>query len=229
MHRKIVVTGGAGFIGSAFIRELISNHECAVLNVDKLTYAGNLASLKSVERDPRYELRVADVCDRAAMADAFREFKPDAVVHLAAESHVDRSIDGPSNFIQTNVLGTFQLLEVARAYWSELSEPTGSRFRFLHVSTDEVYGDLSDHGPAFSESSGYAPNSPYAATKASADHLARSWHRTYGLPTVITNCSNNYALPISREAHSADHCTGNERSDLAGVRERPADPGLAPR
>jgi dTDP-glucose 4,6-dehydratase len=189
---NILVTGGAGFIGSAFVRLLVGTATADVLNVDKLTYAGNLDSLATVNDSPRYRFAQADICDIAAMTDLIAQFRPNAVVHLAAESHVDRSIDGPEAFLKTNLLGTGALLQVALAYWQKLEGDARSRFRFLHVSTDEVYGDLGDSGDLFRESTPYAPSSPYAATKAGSDHLVRAWGRTYGLPTLITNCSNNY-------------------------------------
>jgi dTDP-glucose 4,6-dehydratase len=188
---RFVVTGGAGFIGSAVCRHLLRTPGNAVVNVDKLTYAGNLASLLSVSQDIRYALVRADICDRAAMDAVFREHAPDAVIHLAAESHVDRSITGAAAFIETNVLGTFTLLEAARAYWSALPPDRKGKFRFLHVSTDEVYGSLGANG-LFTETTAYDPSSPYSASKAASDHLAMAWHRTYGLPTLISNCSNNY-------------------------------------
>ncbi len=188
---KIIVTGGAGFIGSALIRHFINNTQHHVFNVDKLTYAGNLESLKLVEHSDRYQFERADICDAAAMQRIFDTFKPDAIMHLAAESHVDRSIDGPADFIETNIVGTYQLLEVARAYWNTLNPEAKSSFRFHHVSTDEVYGSLGDEG-LFTEQTAYAPNSPYSASKASSDHLVRGWHHTYGFPVVTTNCSNNY-------------------------------------
>jgi len=192
MSKRILVTGGAGFIGSAVIRHLINNTDNTVLNIDKLTYAGNLESLQSIESDARYSFLQADICDVEAMQKAFTQFKPDYVMHLAAESHVDRSIDGPSEFIQTNVVGTQVLLEAARAYWSGLNEVDQASFRFHHISTDEVYGDLEGPEDLFREDTPYAPSSPYSASKAASDHLVRAWHRTYGLPVVITNCSNNY-------------------------------------
>jgi len=187
--KTILVTGGAGFIGSAVIRHLIASSDYRVVNLDKLTYAGNLESLASVEANPRYIFKQADICDKDAVESIFTEFEPAAIMHLAAESHVDRSIDGPSDFINTNIVGTSVLLEVARAYWSKLDDKAG--FRFHHVSTDEVYGSLGSSG-LFTESSPYQPNSPYSASKASSDHLVRAWQETYGLPVVITNCSNNY-------------------------------------
>lgn len=189
---KIMVTGGAGFIGSALIRFLLSETEHEVFNVDKLTYAGNLESLPGADSNPRYRFSQLDICDQVAMARAFEDFQPDAIMHLAAESHVDRSIDGPAEFVQTNILGTYVLLEVFRAYLSAKGAEQASRFRFHHISTDEVFGDLGEGGGYFDEHSSYNPSSPYSASKASADHLVRAWNRTYGLPTIITNCSNNY-------------------------------------
>ena len=205
---NILVTGGAGFIGSAVVRHLINNTQHSVINLDKLTYAGNLESLLSVADNPRYSFEQADICDAAAMQRIFTQHQPDVVMHLAAESHVDRSIDGPAEFIQTNIMGTYVLLKAARNYWNGLNEDKKSSFRFHHISTDEVYGDLphpndvaSSVGvasaatntlPLFTETTAYAPSSPYSASKASSDHLVRAWQRTYGLPAVITNCSNNY-------------------------------------
>jgi dTDP-glucose 4,6-dehydratase len=186
---KIIVTGGAGFIGSAVIRELITHTDHSVLNIDKLTYAGNLESLKEVSGNDRYRFLQADICDKAAMENAFFKFEPDAVMHLAAESHVDRSIDGPAQFIQTNIFGTYNLLEVARHYTKAQSK---DKFRFHHISTDEVYGDLELDDSMFTEETAYDPSSPYSASKASSDHLVRAWQRTFKLPTIITNCSNNY-------------------------------------
>jgi dTDP-glucose 4,6-dehydratase len=188
---RVIVTGGAGFIGSALVRHLVLEKGYDVLNVDALTYAGNLASLTSVEGKPNYRFLQADICDRAAMEKAVGEFEPDRIMHLAAESHVDRSITGAADFIQTNVIGTFTLLETARGFWSALSGEQKDAFRFLHVSTDEVYGSLGDDG-LFHEETPYDPSSPYSASKASSDHLAKAWQRTYGLPVVVSNCSNNY-------------------------------------
>jgi len=188
----ILVTGGAGFIGSNFVLDWIATEGTPVVNLDKLTYAGNPANLVSLGDDPRHVFVKGDVCDRALVARLLAEHRPWAIVHFAAESHVDRSIHGPAEFVQTNVIGTFGLLEEARAYWGTLAEPEKSRFRFFHVSTDEVYGSLGASDPPFTETTPYAPNSPYAASKAAADHLVRAYHQTYGLPTVTTNCSNNY-------------------------------------
>lgn len=189
---KILVTGGAGFIGSAVVRNIINHTSDEVLVIDNLTYAGNLESLTSVASDTRYAFSQTDICDRAGLDKAFTDFQPDAVMHLAAESHVDRSIDGPAAFIETNIVGTYTLLEAARAYWSALSDDKKAAFRFHHISTDEVYGDLHGTDDLFLETTPYAPSSPYSASKASSDHLVRAWHRTYGLPVIITNCSNNY-------------------------------------
>ena len=189
---KILVTGGAGFIGSAVIRHLINNTQHDVINVDKLTYAGNLESLAGVMDNSRYHFEQVDICDASAIKRIFAQFQPDIVMHLAAESHVDRSIDGPGEFIQTNIVGTYTLLEQARAYWLTLDEDRKNAFRFHHISTDEVYGDLEGTSDLFTETTAYAPSSPYSASKASSDHLVRAWYRTYGLPTIITNCSNNY-------------------------------------
>ena len=186
---RLFLTGGAGFIGSAVIRFLIEETDHQVLNLDKLTYAGNLESLAGVSGNSRYQFVQGDVCDRSSVAKLFADFKPDVVMHLAAESHVDRSIDGPAEFIQTNIVGTSVMLECAREYWKQL--PADNRFRFHHISTDEVYGSLDDSG-LFTEETAYDPSSPYSASKASSDHLVRAWHRTYGLPALITNCSNNY-------------------------------------
>ncbi|MCQ4271229.1 dTDP-glucose 4,6-dehydratase [Pseudomonas kuykendallii] len=189
---RILVTGGAGFIGSALIRHLMQHTGHQVLNVDKLTYAGNLESLREIDDNPRYAFLHADIGDAAAMATALADFAPDAVMHLAAESHVDRSIDGPAAFIQTNIVGSYVLLDACRAYWQTLPEPRKSAFRFHHISTDEVYGDLHGADDLFRETTPYAPSSPYSASKAASDHLVRAWQRTYGLPVLITNCSNNY-------------------------------------
>ena len=188
---RVIVTGGAGFIGSALVRHLVLVKGYEVLNVDALTYAGYLPSLRSVEGQPNYRFLKANICDRSAMEEAITSFRPDRVMHLAAESHVDRSITGAADFVQTNVIGTFTLLEAARDYWSKLDEAAKDKFRFLHVSTDEVYGSLGDEG-LFTEDTPYDPSSPYSASKASSDHLAKAWHRTYGLPVVVSNCSNNY-------------------------------------
>ncbi|EJQ2009255.1 dTDP-glucose 4,6-dehydratase [Cronobacter sakazakii] len=197
---KILVTGGAGFIGSAVVRHIINHTQDRVVNLDKLTYAGNPESVASVANSERYAFEQVDICDRAALDRVFKEHQPDAVMHLAAESHVDRSISGPADFIETNIVGTYTLLEAARAYWSSLDEQRKAAFRFHHISTDEVYGDLphpdewheSAALPLFTETTAYAPSSPYSASKASSDHLVRAWLRTYGLPTMVTNCSNNY-------------------------------------
>ncbi|WP_136080127.1 dTDP-glucose 4,6-dehydratase [Pontiella desulfatans] len=188
---KVVVTGGAGFIGSAVCRHLVKDKACEVLNLDKLTYAGVPESLKEIEDSPLYRFEKADVCDKTAVAAIFADYQPDAVMHLAAESHVDRSIDGPATFIETNIVGTYTMLECARDYWNGLSEGKKERFRFHHISTDEVYGSLGDDG-LFEETTPYDPRSPYSASKASSDHLVKAWFHTYGLPVVITNCSNNY-------------------------------------
>jgi dTDP-glucose 4,6-dehydratase len=189
---KILITGGAGFIGSAVIRDIINNKKDSVINVDKLTYAGNLESLIDVENSDRYAFEQVDICNRIELDRVFEQHKPDAVMHLAAESHVDRSIDGPAAFIETNIVGTYTLLEATRHYWLTLTEQAKSTFRFHHISTDEVYGDLEGTTDLFTETTSYEPSSPYSASKAASDHLVRSWLRTYGLPTIITNCSNNY-------------------------------------
>ena len=189
---KILVTGGAGFIGSAVVRHLIEDTEHSVINLDKLTYAGNLESLAAVSGSDRYGFEQVDICDQAAVSTAFATHSPDVVMHLAAESHVDRSIDGPGDFIQTNIVGTYVLLEAARSYLSGLSREKQEVFRFHHISTDEVYGDLDGPEDLFREDTPYAPSSPYSASKAGSDHLVRAWGRTFGLPILITNCSNNY-------------------------------------
>ena len=188
---KILVTGGAGFIGSALVRYLVSEVGAEVLNLDKLTYAGNLASLKPIDNAPNYSFVKADICDYGKVSEIIEDFKPDHIMHLAAESHVDRSITGAKDFIETNVIGTFNMLEAARQYWNKLEGDEKSNFRFLHVSTDEVYGSLGADG-LFEETTPYDPSSPYSASKASSDHLAKAWHRTYGMPVVVSNCSNNY-------------------------------------
>ena len=190
MQRKVLVTGGAGFIGSAVCRRLVADG-ASVLNLDALTYAGNLQSLATLDNAPNYRFAKVDICDRRAVAEAFEAFAPDQVIHLAAESHVDRSITAGDAFIQTNIVGTFSMLEAARAYWQALLPQRRDAFRFLHVSTDEVYGSLEDEG-AFVEETRYDPSSPYSASKAAADHLVSAWARTYGFPAVISNCSNNY-------------------------------------
>ena len=189
---KILVTGGAGFIGSAVVRHIIEGTANSVVNVDKLTYAGNLNSVAAAANNERYVFEQADICSAAAMAELFVKHQPDAVMHLAAESHVDRSIDGPAAFIETNIIGTYTLLEATRNYWKALPEARKQAFRFHHISTDEVYGDLHGTDDLFTESTPYAPSSPYSASKASSDHLVRAWQRTYGLPVIVTNCSNNY-------------------------------------
>lgn len=196
---KILITGGAGFIGSAVVRHIINNTQDSVVNIDKLTYAGNLESLSDISDSDRYFFEHADICDSTEMTRIFETHQPDAVMHLAAESHVDRSISGPAAFIETNIVGTYILLEAARQYWSSLNGEKKNAFRFHHISTDEVYGDLphpdeieDDNLPLFTESTAYTPSSPYSASKASSDHLVRAWLRTYGLPTIVTNCSNNY-------------------------------------
>ncbi|SHH75590.1 dTDP-glucose 4,6-dehydratase [Ferrimonas marina] len=188
----IIVTGGAGFIGSAVVRHIINDTSSTIINIDKLTYAGNLDSLASIEASERYVFERADICDADEMERIFNQYCPDAVMHLAAESHVDRSIDGPADFIQTNIVGTYTLLEAARKYWSGLDASKQAAFRFHHISTDEVFGDLEGTDALFTETTPYAPSSPYSASKASSDHLVRAWQRTYGLPVVVTNCSNNY-------------------------------------
>ncbi|WP_127555572.1 dTDP-glucose 4,6-dehydratase [Saccharospirillum alexandrii] len=196
---KILITGGAGFIGSAVVRHIIQNTQDSVVNLDKLTYAGNLENLKDVSTSKRYAFEQVDICNRDELDRVLQEHKPDAIMHLAAESHVDRSIDGPAEFIETNIVGTYTLLEAARQYWQNLEAQLKANFRFHHVSTDEVYGDLPHPSEApdweehlFTEQTAYAPSSPYSASKASSDHLVRAWQRTYGLPTLVTNCSNNY-------------------------------------
>lgn len=189
---KLLVTGGAGFIGSAVVRHIIKKTHDSVVNIDKLTYAGNLESLSDIDGHDRYFFEQVDICNRAELDRVFAEHQPDAVMHLAAESHVDRSIDGPSTFIETNIVGTYNLLEAARAYWISLDDNRKASFRFHHISTDEVYGDLEGTDDLFTEITAYSPSSPYSASKASSDHLVRAWLRTYGLPTIVTNCSNNY-------------------------------------
>ena len=200
--KTIIVTGGAGFIGSAVVRELINNTNHQVVNLDKLTYAGNLESLTTIDQNPRYQFEQVDICDAQGVKAVFEKHQPDIVMHLAAESHVDRSIDGPGEFIQTNIVGTYTLLDQTRAYWNELEDTKKANFRFHHISTDEVYGDLPHPDevetpeeqalPLFTEKTSYEPSSPYSASKAGSDHLVRAWQRTFGLPTLVTNCSNNY-------------------------------------
>ncbi|MFK8258917.1 dTDP-glucose 4,6-dehydratase [Erwinia sp. AnSW2-5] len=190
--KRILVTGGAGFIGSAVVRHIIATTDDQVLVLDKLSYAGNLASLAPVADNPRFAFDKVDICDRIAVDKAIAAFHPDLIMHLAAESHVDRSIDGPLAFIETNIVGTYMMLEAARHYWSRLPASEKSAFIFHHISTDEVFGDLENDSDYFTESTPYAPSSPYSASKASSDHLVRAWHRTYGLPVIVTNCSNNY-------------------------------------
>ena len=190
--KSIIVTGGAGFIGSAVIRHLIRDTSCNVINIDKLTYAGNLESLKDVSNSPQYTFEQIDICNQSEIIRIFKQYEPDFVMHLAAESHVDRSIDAPAKFIHTNIIGTYTILEAACQYWIELNKEKKKIFRFLHISTDEVYGDLKSSENLFTEKTAYAPSSPYSASKASSDHLARAWNRTYKLPVIITNCSNNY-------------------------------------
>jgi len=189
---NILITGGAGFIGSALIRHIVSNTSNSVVNVDSLTYAGNLESLIGVDSSERYSFEKVDICNKTELENLFNQYQPDAVMHLAAESHVDRSIDGPADFMQTNIMGTFTLLEAARSYWLRLSGDKKALFRFHHISTDEVYGDLDGTDDLFKEETPYEPSSPYSASKASSDHLVRAWNRTYGLPVIVTNCSNNY-------------------------------------
>lgn len=189
---NILVTGGSGFIGSALIRYIINHTQDFVINIDKLTYAANQSALREVENNPRYVFEKVDICDLNVIENIFEKYQPDAVMHLAAESHVDRSISGAADFVQTNIVGTYTLLEVAKNYWHTLDEAKKTTFRFHHISTDEVYGDLSLSEPAFTEQSPYHPSSPYSASKAASNHLVQAWHRTYGLPVIITNSSNNY-------------------------------------
>ncbi len=192
MKKTILVTGGAGFIGSAVVRHIIKNTKHSIVNVDKLTYAGNLESLLSVSTDPRYSFECVDICDSENLNRIFDLYKPDFVMHLAAESHVDRSINGPGEFIETNIVGTYNMLEASRRYWNKLIPTKKAEFRFHHISTDEVFGDLHGTDDYFTETTPYSPSSPYSASKAASDHLVRAWNRTYGLPTIVSNCSNNY-------------------------------------
>jgi dTDP-glucose 4,6-dehydratase len=222
---RVIVTGGAGFIGSALVRHLVLDKGYEVLNIDALTYAGNLASLRDVAGKPNYHFLKADICDGAAMERALSEFRPDRIMHLAAESHVDRSITGAADFIETNVIGTFTLLEVARGYWSALDGAARDGFRFLHVSTDEVYGSLGEEG-LFTEETPYDPSSPYSASKASSDHLAKAWQRTYGLPIVVSNCSNNYGpyhFPEKLIPLTILNALGGERLPVYGKGENVRD------
>jgi len=190
--KTIFITGGAGFIGSALIRNLVKNTQYEVVNIDKLTYSGNIESLKSIQDSKSYVFEQIDICDQTKLINVFSKYRPDFVIHLAAESHVDRSIDGPKKFIETNIVGTYNLLEVSKNYWQSLKNTKKENFRFLHVSTDEVYGDLAGLSDFFTEETPYDPSSPYSASKACSDHLVRAWHRSFGLPVLITNCSNNY-------------------------------------
>ena len=216
---SILVTGGAGFIGANFVLDWLRTESGSIVNVDKLTYAGNPESLASVASNASHRLVQADICDQEKMASLLAEYTPVAVVHFAAESHVDRSIHGPAAFIETNVVGTFRLLEAVRAYWNTLEDDAKQAFRFLHVSTDEVYGSLSETDPPFTETTTYEPNSPYSASKAGSDHLVRAYHHTYGLPTLTTNCSNNYG-PYQHSQKSSSRLVISIR------RRRPPDPGV---
>ena len=221
MGKRIFLTGGAGFIGSAFVRNAIKNTENTIFNFDALKYSGNLASIpESVESSERYHFAKLDLCDEPAVNSAIETFKPDWIVHMAAESHVDRSIEAPSAFIQTNILGTFHLLQASLTYWSGLDQSAKNEFRFLHVSTDEVYGSLEETEEAFTNLSSYRPRSPYSASKASSDHLVRAWHETYGLPVFVTNCSNNYGpyqFPEKLIPHLILCCLSGKRLPIYGT------------
>jgi dTDP-glucose 4,6-dehydratase len=224
----ILVTGGAGFIGANFVLDWLAGSPEGVVNLDKLTYAGNLHNLASLQGDARHVFVQGDIGDRTLVDGLLAQYQPRAIVNFAAESHVDRSIHGPEDFIQTNVVGTFRLLEAARHYWQALDATKKEAFRFLHVSTDEVYGTLAPDAPAFTETHNCEPNSPYSASKAASDHLVRAWHHTYGMPVLTTNCSNNYGpVPLPGKAHPADDRQRPGRQTPAGVRRRHADPGLA--
>ena len=224
MNNCIIVTGGAGFIGSNFVLSWVKADLGQVVNLDKLTYAGNLANLVEIEHQPEHVFVKGDIGDKALVDALLKQYQPRAIVNFAAESHVDRSIHAPGEFIQTNIVGTFNLLEATRAYWSGLSEADKTNFRFLHVSTDEVYGSLSATDPAFKETNTYAPNSPYSASKAASDHLVRAYHHTYKMPTLTTNCSNNYGplhFPEKADSIGDSQCAG--RQTAADLRQRPAN------
>ena len=220
---SILVTGAAGFIGSNFVLNWLEKNKEKVIALDKLTYAGNLENLKSVEKKSNYEFVKGDIGDSNLVADLLKKHQPRAIINFAAESHVDRSIHGPDEFIQTNIIGTYRLLEEARSFFNILSEDNKKKFRFLHVSTDEVYGTLSSTDPAFKETNQYEPNSPYSASKAASDHLVRAWQHTYGLPVLTTNCSNNYGpLSFSRKAYPTLYLKGPTRTGFTDLWRRPA-------